>query len=41
VRSVEGASSEQVEQRVVRLDVPTPGEEAKWAVVFDPAATVR
>jgi len=42
VRSAAGASFEQVEQRAVRLDVPTPGEEeAKWAVAFDPAATVR
>ncbi len=41
VRMAEGASFEQVEEHVLRLDVPTPGAEAKWSVTFDPAVKVR
>jgi hypothetical protein len=41
VGSAAGAGVEQVEQRVVRLDVPTPDGESAWTVVFDTEATVR
>jgi hypothetical protein len=32
---------EQVDQRVVRLDIPTPKGESTWNVVFDRSGTVR
>jgi predicted GH43/DUF377 family glycosyl hydrolase len=41
VRSCEGASFEQVDERVVRLDVPTPKGESTWVLTLDPAAKVR
>jgi len=41
VRSAEGATCEQVEEKVVRLDVPAPAGEAKWSVQFDRDASVR
>jgi len=40
-RSATGAAFEQVEQRVVRVDVSTPDKETPWAITFDPAARVR
>jgi hypothetical protein len=41
VRSCEGASFEQVDQRVVRLDIPTPKGDSTWGVAFDRSGTVR
>ena len=36
VRSCEGASFEQVDERVVRLDVPTPKGESAWVLTWTP-----
>jgi hypothetical protein len=41
VSSAQGAVFEQVEPRVIRLDVPTTKDPSNWAVTFDPLAKVR
>jgi hypothetical protein len=41
VRSCAGGTFEQVEQQIVRLDVPTGQQEAAWRLVLDPRSAVR
>jgi hypothetical protein len=41
VRSCQGASFEQVDQHVVRLDVPTSREETTWTLTLDRTSMVR